>query len=72
MRMAGRMLSFKDRQRVRELELRHGVIVKVEDDGSFTANRWTNGTDIQVADADSLTELEVVLQASYVFPDDEE
>lgn len=66
------MLSFKERQHVRELELRHGVIIKPLADGSFQATKWRDGADVPVADADSLRELEIVLKASFVAPDDEE
>lgn len=70
--MSRAMLSFKDRRRVQELQLRHGVIINVTSDGTFVASQWKNGCDVQVADADSIGELETILRASYVFPDDEE
>jgi len=64
--MTGRTQA--ERQHVQELELRHGVLIRREHDGAFSARHWED--DSPVADADSLRELGIILTAAFVFPRD--
>lgn len=57
-------LSHKEREHLRELEIRHGVIISPLDQG-LVAKHWQ--TDEVVTEADDLREMEVVLQSMHIY-----
>lgn len=58
------MLSFNERKLVRDLELKHGVIISAGD-GGLVARHWK--TDDVIVEADDLRELEIVLRSMHVY-----
>lgn len=58
------MLSFNERKLVRDLELKHGVIISASGDG-LVARHWK--TDDVIVEADDLRELEIVLRSMHVY-----
>lgn len=62
------MLSFNERKIVRDLELRHGVIIQAGNEG-IVAKHWKS--DEVIVEADDLHELEVVLRSTHVYPEDD-
>lgn len=63
------MLSFHERKLVRDLEMRHGVIIKSTTEG-VEARHWR--TDEIIVEAEDVQEMEVVLRSMHVYPDPEE
>jgi len=64
------MLAFHERKLVREMELRHGVIINVQLDHTLVAKHWKD--DAVVAEADTVFELGVVLRSLHVYPEEGE
>lgn len=56
-----------ERQHAHNLEMTHGVIVRMNEDRTVEARHWRDDT--LLADADDVFELETVLKSLHIYPD---
>ena len=65
--MISNALSFKERQKLHQIELAHGVIIRQSGD-VMEAYRWHE--DEPICEAPNLQEMEIVLKAMHIYGDD--
>ena len=60
----------QERKYAQQLELTHGVLVRVNDDPGVEARNWRD--DSLLADAEDVYELETVLKSLHIYADQED